>query len=48
VITKDNGDGTYRVRYDDGDSELAVVFVRAVEPLPPDEDKLDQAVVSMS
>ena len=47
VIIKDNGDGTYGVRYDDGDSELAVVFVRAVEPSPPDEDKLDQAVVSM-
>ena len=30
AVTKDNGDGTYAVRYDDGDSEPTVKFVRAL------------------
>jgi len=31
VISKDNGDGTYAVKYDDGDVEVSVKYIRAVD-----------------
>ena len=36
-IVKDNGDGTYAVRYDDGDSDATAQFVRALVKEEEDE-----------